>query len=318
MDKITRMLILYSSLINGEEINKTIFCFENDCSPRSFDRDIEDIRLFLSESFSVLELNYNRLYNTYYIKGAKTQQLEVMEYLFVERVLQDTSILREDEIGVLKQHLLMNTRDSSKILSSHDKDYVLYQPPEHNKALLKIHGDLELATRNQKYIRLVYHDDTGIKHICDVTPCTIRYKSGRLYFVGYIENEKSPFTIAMDWVYSFEILREQTISEIKRVDTYMRSSDNNNSFELNNDLTEIIIECSLGDYLVLDKVFDGVKILHQEKDILKIKLKVSEDAFIHWYLSYLLESVTIIKPQGTKEKIVSQAQAIIRKYGGRD
>ena len=61
-----------------------------------------------------------------------------------------------------------------------------------------------------------------------------------------------------------------------------------------------------------------MKILHQEKDILKIKLKVSEDAFIHWYLSYLLESVTIIKPQGTKEKIVSQAQAIIRKYGGRD
>lgn len=46
MDKITRMLILYSSLMNGEEINKTIFCFENDCSPRSFDRDIEDIRLF--------------------------------------------------------------------------------------------------------------------------------------------------------------------------------------------------------------------------------------------------------------------------------
>ena len=49
MDKITRLLILYSSLINGDEINKTMFCFENDCSPRSFDRDIEDIRLFLSE-----------------------------------------------------------------------------------------------------------------------------------------------------------------------------------------------------------------------------------------------------------------------------
>ena len=56
MDKITRMLMLYSSLMNGEEINKTIFCFENDCSPRSFDRDIKDIRLFLSESFSVLGL----------------------------------------------------------------------------------------------------------------------------------------------------------------------------------------------------------------------------------------------------------------------
>lgn len=71
MDKITRMLMLYSSLMNGEEINKTIFCFENDCSPRSFDRDIKDIRLFLSESFSVLGLNYNRKNNTYYIKGGE-------------------------------------------------------------------------------------------------------------------------------------------------------------------------------------------------------------------------------------------------------
>ena len=318
MDKITRMLILYSSLINGEEINKTIFCFENDCSPRSFDRDIEDIRLFLSESFSVLELNYNRVNNTYYIKGAEMQRLEVMEYLFVEKILQDTSILRNDEFGVLKQHLLMHTRDSSKILTSHNKDYTLYKPPEHNKALLKIHGDLELAIRNQKYIRLVYHDDTGIKHICDVTPCTIRYKLDHLYFVGYIENERKSFTIAMDWVYSFEILREQTIAERKRVDTYMRSNRNNASLELNNDLTEIIIECSLGDYEVINNVFDGGDILHQGKGLLKIRLNVSEDAFIHWYLSYMLESVTISEPQSIKQKLVSQAQVIIKKYGGRN
>ena len=48
MDKITRMLSLYSKLINGEGVNKTIFCFENDCSPRTFDRDIEDVRIYLS------------------------------------------------------------------------------------------------------------------------------------------------------------------------------------------------------------------------------------------------------------------------------
>lgn len=60
MDKITRMLILYSSLMRGDEINKTIFCFENNCSSRTFDRDIEDVRLFLSESFSMAELNYRR------------------------------------------------------------------------------------------------------------------------------------------------------------------------------------------------------------------------------------------------------------------
>ena len=48
MDKITRLLLLYSKLTKGEKINKTIFCLENDCSPRTFDRDIEDVRLHLS------------------------------------------------------------------------------------------------------------------------------------------------------------------------------------------------------------------------------------------------------------------------------
>ena len=318
MDKITRMLILYSSLINGEEINKTIFCFENDCSPRSFDRDIEDIRLFLSESFSVLELNYNRVNNTYYIKGAEMQRLEVMEYLFVEKILQDTSILRDDEFAVLKQHLLMNTGDPLKMMSPRNKDYVLYKPPEHNKALLKIHGDLELAIRNQKYIRTVYHDDVGSKHICDVTPCTIRYKSGQLYFVGYVESASKPLTIALDWVYSFEILREQTSAERKMVDEYIRSNGDAVALELYDDLTEIIIECSLDDYEVIKNVFDPGEILHQGKSLLKIRLNVCEIAFIQWYLSYLPESVTIIKPQCITERLVSQAQAIIKKYGGRN
>lgn len=317
MDKITRMLMLYSSLMNGEEINKTIFCFENDCSPRSFDRDIEDIRLFLSESFSVFELNYNRKNNTYYIKGAKKQQLEVMEYLFIEKILQDAPVLRNDEFGVLKHHLLMNTRDSSKMITPLNKEYILYKPPEHNKALLKIHGDLELAIRNKKYIRMVYQDDIGTKHICDAIPCVIRYKSGHLCFIGYIENESMAFTIELERVYSFEILREQTAIERKKVDAYMRSCTDAFS-EVHNNLVQIILECTLDDYEVLYDAFDNGEILCRGDELLKIKLNVSEDVFIHWYLTYWSETITIIEPQHIKKRLVSQAQTILKKYGGRD
>lgn len=318
MDKITRMLILYSSLINGEEINKTIFCFENDCSPRSFDRDIEDIRLFLSESFSVLELNYSRLNNTYYIKGVKKQQLEVMEYLFIEKILQDASVLRNDEFGILKHHLLMNTRDSSKMITPLNKDYVFYKPPKHNKSLLKIHGDLELAIRNQKYIRMVYQDELGTKHMCDVAPCAIRYKVGNLYFTGYIENESKFWGIELERIYSFEILREQTTAERKRIDAYMRSSKDNVFSEFYNNSVEIILECTPDDYEVLYNVLNDGKILWQGNELLKIRISVDEDAFIHWYLTYCPETVTVIEPQYIKERLVSQAQKILNKYGGRD
>ena len=109
MDKITRILLLYSKLIQGEKINKTIFCFENDYSPRSFDRDIDAIRLFLSDSFSMLELTYDRARNVYYIPGTQKVKLGAMEYFFLEKLLKDTAVLRKDELDVLTEHLLSNT-----------------------------------------------------------------------------------------------------------------------------------------------------------------------------------------------------------------
>ena len=39
---------------------------------------------------------------------------------------------------------------------------------------------------------------------------------------------------------------------------------------------------------------------------------------INWYLAYSTETVTIIEPQYIKEKLVLQAQKIIKKYGGKD
>ncbi|WP_444349686.1 hypothetical protein, partial [Phascolarctobacterium succinatutens] len=123
------------------------------------------------------------------MEGSKKQELEVMEYLFIEKILRDVSVLRNDEFSVLKSHLLMNTRDTSKLLvSSNIKSR--YKTPAHNKAILKIYGDLELAIRSLKYIRMVYQDDIGEKNISNMIPCNIRYQAGHLYFMGYTEEDK--------------------------------------------------------------------------------------------------------------------------------
>ena len=318
MDKITRILILYSSLINGEEINKTIFCFENDCSPRSFDRDIEDVRLFLSESFSILELSYNRMNNTYYIKGAKKQQLEVMEYLFIEKILQNTSVLRDDELGILKSHLLMNTTDTQKMLYSRNKKYELYKPPDHNKALLKMHGDLELTIRNHKYIRVVHQDENGIKHERNSIPCDIKYEFGYLYFVGYTETERKITDIRLDRIYSFDILRDQTVSERKRVDMYITSWHDNKLLKTRGNLVEITLNCTEEDYKVLSAMFDNVEVVQQTANLIEIKLEINEEDFIGWYLSNLYSTVTIVRPQHIKDRLVMQAKGILEKYGGKE
>ena len=318
MDKITRMLILYSSLINGDEINKTLFCFENDCSPRSFDRDIEDIRLFLSEVYSVSELKYNRINNTYYIKGSKKQELEVMEYLFIEKILQEVSILRNDEFSILLSHLFMNTRDTSKVLTLLNKKYSLYIPPEHNKALLKMYGDLELAIRNQKYIKMFYQDDAGENRISDIIPYSIRYKMGHLYFIGCIEKENKIVNIKLEQIHSFEVVREQTIDERKKVDSYIETYAEQGVLEALNDLIEITLECTIEDYEMICNNFEKVKVLRQKDSFIEICFNANEDNFIHWYVSHWSSTITIIEPQNMKEKLIIQAKNILEKYGGKD
>lgn len=316
MDKITRLLTLYSSLVSGDEINKTMFCFENECSPRSFDRDIEDIRLFLSEVYSTSELKYNRINHTYCIEGAKRQELEVTEYLFIEKILQNVSVLRNDEFSILKSHLLMNTRDTSKILISSNIK-CRYKAPDHNKAILKIYGDLELAIRSLKYIRMVYQDDIGEKNVSDMIPCSINYHDGHLYFMGYIEKNKT-INIKLEQIYSFQVLREQTIDERKKVDACIKTYVEQGCLDFCDDLTEIIVECGIDDYRRLCDCFCDVEVLSKWDNLVKIRLNSNKEKFIHWYFEHWSESVTIIAPLQMKEKLIKQAQKILRKYGGTD
>lgn len=65
-DKNTRILRLYDDLINGKVVNKTTFSINCKISERTFDRDIQDIRLFLSEKFSPTELLFDKSKNGYF------------------------------------------------------------------------------------------------------------------------------------------------------------------------------------------------------------------------------------------------------------
>lgn len=69
IDKITRVLMMYSKLLEGGKIYKKSFCEEMGIDRRTFDRDIEDIRLFLSESF------YGNETSVY--KGYKQDKIEM-------------------------------------------------------------------------------------------------------------------------------------------------------------------------------------------------------------------------------------------------
>lgn len=318
MDKVTRMLFLYSELAKGERINKTVFCFENDYSPRSFDRDIEDIRLFLSESFSTSELNYDRSSNTYYIEGTKRADLEPMEYLFVERILKDTAVLRKDELRGLLAHLQSNTEKQKYLNNQINEQIDEYESPAHNKALLKIHGDLVTIIREKKCIKIKYFKGNGEEVEQNIIPCTVKFDLGYLYMIGYRDNEedKYPAYYRLDRIYSFSIIRNQTYQEQNKVSTYMQNYSNGIIQMFGGEYVEVTLRCKKGFYSYLHDKFRDAKVIKQDETEVEVVISVFEEGFVKWLISQPQNMIMIVKPESTILKLIGEAQKIVDKYGG--
>lgn len=320
MFKITRLLFLFSKLINGEKVNKTVFCFEHDCSPRTFDRDIQEIRLFLSESFSPFELKYNHSTNTYFMDGSKRELLEPMEYLLIERILKDSKILRKDEFEILLDHLLHNT-DKMNTLDVRKKELCnKYQSPFHNKALLKMHGDLVKVIRSKQCINIHYFKSNGDDVRYKIIPCDIKFDLGYLYLIAYqVENNNEyPAYYRLDRIDSFEILDKQNIKEQSYVEKYLNNYSNCIIQMYGGDFVEIRLKCSNSFYPYVYDKFKNSKIISQDESNTVVKIKTFEDGFIKWLVYQSPELITVLYPKNTITKIVQVTKSILNKYIGVD
>lgn len=214
MDKITRMLLLYSKLIRGESVNKAVFCIETESSERSFDRDIEDIRLFLSEIYSVDEVVYDRANNHYNLSGITRKELEITEYRFLERLLLQAGVLRKDELeGVLSILASNTTRYRECMRSIHDK-IETYNNAE-CKPLLKMHEDISQMIIDRRAIRIKYLDETNTIKEYKIVPFDIEIMNYRLYLLT-VQKENAEYlqkNFLIDRIESFT--PEEIISEEK-------------------------------------------------------------------------------------------------------
>lgn len=318
MDETTRTLFLYTKLIEGKSVNKAVFCTEYDCSNRTFDRDIERVRIFLSESYSVSELVYDRGRNAYYMSGIKRTQLDLVEYLFLQRIVTDTKALREDEFKTLMSHLLSGTEQSKSYDLLKKEPYNDYRSPLHNKALLKIHKDLVLVIQYRKCIRMKYFEDNGEAVERNVIPCAVRYDLGYLHLIGYREDkmDEYPTCFRLDRIYSFEITRNQTIREQEKTRAYMENCFSGMVQMNGGSFVEITLECREDYFSYIYDKFRNAEIVEQDKELLTVKIGAFEDGFVRWLMGQSQDMVALLGPESTKNKLVENARTIIKKYGG--
>lgn len=220
--------MLYSHFIRGKRVNKLAFCIENECLPRSFDRDIEDIRLFLSESFSSREILYDRLDNMYYMNGEERVELEKDEFEIIEDILLGAKILQKEELRQLLFNLASNTNKPLGLTNSIKRHINRYAEPPDAKPLIKMHGDLSHVINNKLVIKLKLITTYGFEEL-ELLPCDLTAVNGSLVFVGINPITLKTECFGLDKIDSFVIIRQMTQNDNRLVNNYLIKENGGNN-----------------------------------------------------------------------------------------
>ena len=195
-DKNTRILALYSKLMNGAIINKSEEAQNYKVTKRSIQRDIDDIRNFLQESEANGEL-YNGIIYDRSLKGYRLQRIYDIKFtnpeiLTICKILLDSRSLTKKEMDTILKKLIdccipdNNRKIVNKLVQNERFHYI---QPKHGKKIMQTMWDIGMAINEQKLIEFDYQGIQGRspKHR-EVEPAAILNDGMYFYMVGFIKN----------------------------------------------------------------------------------------------------------------------------------
>lgn len=182
----TRVLMMYTKFCEGGKVHKKSFCMETGIDRRTFDRDIEDIRVFLSEAFLGDELVYDRADESYHLENYQKQKaLSDMEMAFLMELLKSSQALRKDEyVGLMQGILDAGERSHKQALDKLAARYTSAYPEGLERAaLLKIQWDLQQCIAECDWVCLCFAEN---RQLC-FSPVSLWVYEQDAYVFGYGE-----------------------------------------------------------------------------------------------------------------------------------
>lgn len=314
-DKITRILILYYRLIRGEWISKTEFSIEHGITERTFDRDIEDIRIFLSEIYTSKELLFDREEKAYHLTGCSQIEISAVEICAIIKILISSRAFNEEEMrGLLSSVSKLIPLEKQKIMDQLIYSEInCYKQLEHGKAILKMNWDLNKCILNQRKIKLLYYKATGEKVSRIVLPISVIFSEVYFYLIAFIEDKDYDFPAffridriesfeVMDEVYSRSLYQKYNVGEMKNSIQFMYAGE----------LTEVKLKCNVSSLeAVLDRL-PNAEIIHKDADAI-LKARIFGQGIVKWILSQG-DNIEVLEPTELREKIVDETIKILNLY----
>lgn len=218
-----RLLAMYAQLAEGKPLYKAREAVKYNCSLRSIQRDIEDLRSFFadrSETTGVVqELIYDRKLNAYRLVPPLRNLLTNEETFAVLKVLLESRSLTKVELFPILEKLISccvppdNRRQVTDLIANEKYHYV---EPRHKKEILEKMWNLSAAIRAHKEIKITYMRQNGDDVSRVLKPVGIMFSEFYFYLVGFIDKENQLEEI------KFEVENDPfpTIYRIDRIKEY--------------------------------------------------------------------------------------------------
>ena len=195
--KTFRMLNLYERLNRGEVIKKREFAAEFDISGKSVQRDIDDLRAYLAESYGgdSVTLEYSYSQGGYILCRNESKFLTNAEILGISKILLESRAYNKAEMDCITEKLLLWATPSARM---NIKEMILnekfhYIPPRHGKPLLHTIWDLSEFIYSKKIIKFDYErQDKKITHRT-VKPLAIMFSEFYFYLVAWFADDSKDY-----------------------------------------------------------------------------------------------------------------------------
>lgn len=223
-DKVTRVLFLYEKLTKGEVLNKHDLASYFGVNPRSIQRDIDDIRMYLAERHTGEEVNYDHTKKGYWKTKSSEGKLTAVEVLVITKIILESRAFQKEEMQGLIESIVNQVEDRERkaIQEVIRNELYHYKPLTHNKPLLKFIWDLCFCIRGQQIIEICYERMDGKESIRRIKPVSIIFSEFYFYLVAYIDQSQyeHPAYFRVDRIKLFRLLGERfSISEKNRFQT---------------------------------------------------------------------------------------------------
>ncbi|MCD8120273.1 MAG: WYL domain-containing protein [Lachnospiraceae bacterium] len=197
-NKVERVLDIYRRLQDGAVLNKTEAANHYGVTERTIQRDIEDVRNYLSgdmeETGYVNEVIYDHRAKGYRLERVYRQALTNAEILAVCKILLDSRAFTKGEMSNLLEKLMIccvpeNNRKRVEGLVRNELFH--YVEPRHRKEFLDSLWDIGQAIAECRYIEIQYRRNKGQELVTrKLKPLAIMFSEFYFYLTAFIDDKE--------------------------------------------------------------------------------------------------------------------------------